>query len=81
LVSGGGGAKPVPVLRLFGELSKLDTAENFHYLRFRLEGKDLQGTMVRFDPERNGDAAWTEPDRFEVKAKGGLSPRKTGEIQ
>jgi hypothetical protein len=29
LVSGGGGAKPVPVLRLFGEQSKLGTAENF----------------------------------------------------
>jgi hypothetical protein len=69
LVSGGGGAKPVPVLRLFGELSKLDTAVNFHYIRFRLEGDDLQGTMVRFDPERNGETAWTEPDRFEVKAR------------
>jgi hypothetical protein len=69
LVSGGGGAKPVPVLRMFGELSKLDTAENFHYLRFRLEGGDLQGVMVRFDPGRNGETAWTEPDRFEVKAR------------
>jgi hypothetical protein len=69
LVSGGGGAKPVPVLRLFGELSKLDSAENFHYLRFRLEGGVLQGTMVRFDPGRNGETAWTEPDRFEVKAR------------
>ena len=65
------------MFRLFGELSKLDTTENFHYLRFRLEGRDLQGTMVRFDPERNSEAAWTEPDRFEVKAKGGhLSARK-----
>src|ERR1700689_2633010 len=76
LVSGGGGAKPVPVLRLFGELSKLDTAENFHYIRFRLEGGDLRGAMVRFDPERNGETAWTEPDRFEVKARAPLSPRK-----
>ncbi len=70
LVSGGGGAKPVPVLRLFGELSKLDTYENFHYIRFRLEGDVLQGTMVRFDAESNPETAWTEPDRFEVKAKG-----------
>jgi hypothetical protein len=76
LVSGGGGAKPVPVLRLFGELSKLGTGENFHYIRFRLEGGTLQGTMVRFDPEPNAETAWTEPDRFEVKAKDGLSPRK-----
>jgi acid phosphatase type 7 len=68
LVSGGGGAKPVPVLRMFGELSKLDTAVNFHYIRFRLEGGDLQGAMVRFDPERNAEGAWTEPDRFEVSA-------------
>jgi acid phosphatase type 7 len=76
LVSGGGGAKPVPVLRLFGELSKLGTAENFHYLRFRLEGGVLQGAMERFDPERHDETAWTEPDRFEVKAKDRLSPRK-----
>jgi hypothetical protein len=67
LVSGGGGAKPVPVLRLFGELSKLDTAENFHYLRFALESGHLQGTMVRFDPDRPAATAWTEPDRFEIK--------------
>jgi len=76
LVSGGGGAKPVPVLRLFGELSKLQTGENFHYLRFRLEGGTLQGTMVRFDPERNSESAWTEPDRFVVKARDSRSARK-----
>jgi acid phosphatase type 7 len=81
LVSGGGGAKPVPVIRLFGELSKLDTGENFHYIRFRLEDGDLHGTMVRFDPERNGEAAWTEPDRFEVKARDRLTPRKIGVTQ
>jgi len=76
LVSGGGGAKPVPVLRFFGELSKLDTEVNFHYIRFRLEGAELQGTMVRFDPEQNADEAWTEPDRFVVTAKARLSLRK-----
>jgi acid phosphatase type 7 len=81
LVSGGGGAKPVPVLRLFGELSKLDTAENFHYIRFRLAGGDLQGTMVRFDPERNAETAWTEPDRFEIMARDRLSSRKDRKIQ
>jgi hypothetical protein len=69
------------VLRLFGELSKLDTTENFHYIRFRLEGGDLQGAMVRFDPERNTETAWTEPDRFEVKARGNLLPRKNRETR
>jgi acid phosphatase type 7 len=69
LVSGGGGAKPVPVLRLFGELSKLDTAVNYHYIRFQLESGELLGTMVRFDPNRPAESAWAEPDRFEVEAK------------
>jgi hypothetical protein len=81
LVSGGGGAKPVPVLRLFGEQSKLGTAENFHYIRFRLEGGDLPGTMVRFDPERSAETAWTEPDRFEVKARNSLAPRREGQTE
>src|ERR1700734_3952223 len=80
LVSGGGGAKPVPVLRL-GELSKLDTAVNFHYIRFRLEGGILRGTMVRFDPNRPGETAWTEPDRFEVEAKDSVQPRKNRETR
>ena len=80
LVSGGGGAKPVPVLRLFGELSKLDTAVNFHYIRFRLENGHLQGTMVRFDPERPAETAWTEPDRFEIKSRDSLPPRTNGKI-
>jgi len=79
LVSGGGGAKPVPVLRLFGELSKLHTAVNFHYIRFRLESGILRGTMVRFDPDRPGETAWTESDRFEVEAKDSLGTRKNRE--
>jgi acid phosphatase type 7 len=81
LVSGGGGANPVPAFRLFGELSKLGTAANFHYIRFRLESGDLQGTMVRFDPNRPAETAWTEPDGFEVKSKDSLPPRKNGKTQ
>jgi hypothetical protein len=72
LVSGGGGAKPVPVLRFFGELSKLNTAENFHYVRFDLESGHLRGTMVRFDPGKPAETAWTEPDRFEIAARDSL---------
>jgi acid phosphatase type 7 len=69
LVSGGGGAKPVPAFRMFGELSRLHTSTNFHYLRFTLEGDRLTGVMVRFDPFVGSEEAWTEPDRFEVRAK------------
>ena len=66
LVSGGGGAKPVRVLRMSHELSRLKTAVNFHYLRFTLEGGQLTGTMVRFDAKDHSGDPWSEPDRFEV---------------
>jgi len=69
LVSGGGGAKPVLALRLFGELSKLHTSVNFHYIRFTLDGAHLRGTMVRFDATEHGGSAWSEPDHFEVTAR------------
>ncbi|HEY8052999.1 MAG TPA: hypothetical protein VIE42_09345, partial [Steroidobacteraceae bacterium] len=69
LVSGGGGAKPVPDLRMFGELSQLKTSVNFHYLRFTLEEDRLSGTMVRFDAADQTGHPWSEPDRFELRAK------------
>lgn len=68
LVSGGGGAKPVPAFRMSGELSQLQTSVNFHYLRFALENDRLRCTMVRFDADDRTGNAWSEPDRFEVGA-------------
>ena len=69
LVSGGGGAKPVPAFRMSGELSHLKTSTNFHYIRFVLDGERLTGTMVRFEPRAHGVDPWSEPDRFEVLAR------------
>jgi hypothetical protein len=69
LVSGGGGAKPVPAFRMFGELSKLKTSVNFHYVRFTLENDQLTGTMVRFDADDRTGNPWSEPDHFEIRAK------------
>jgi hypothetical protein len=69
LVSGGGGAKPAPELRMFGELSKLRTSVNFHYIRYTLQGARLTGTMVRFDADDQTGHPWSEPDHFEVRAK------------
>jgi hypothetical protein len=69
LVSGGGGAKPVPAARMFGELSKLTTSVNFHYLRFTLGNDRLTATMVRLDAAEQSADPWTEPDRFEITAK------------
>jgi hypothetical protein len=70
LVSGGGGAKPLPVLRMSGELSRLRTSVNFHYLRFTQHGDRLTGTMVRYEADgAAADNPWSEPDRFEISAR------------
>jgi len=69
LVSGGGGAKPLPVLRMSGELSQLRTPVNFHYLRMTLAGDRLTGTMVRFETTDAAGDPWSEPDRFEITSK------------
>jgi len=69
LVSGGGGAKPVPAPRMFGEKSHLRTAVNFHYLRLTLSSDRLAVSMVRYDAAKADPAdAWSEPDRFEIRA-------------
>ena len=69
LVSGGGGAPPEPAARLFGEQSRLHTSVNYHFIRFILDRGQLRATMVRFDATERGDAAWSEPDHFEIRAK------------
>jgi hypothetical protein len=70
VVSGGGGAKPVPAPRMFGEQSHLRTAVNFHYLRLTLWSDRLSATMVRYDAAKvEGPEAWSEPDRFEIRAR------------
>ena len=70
IVSGGGGAKPVPAPRMFGELSHLRTGVNFHYLRLTLSEDRLAGVMVRYEAAKaTGAATWTEPDRFEIRAR------------
>jgi hypothetical protein len=69
LVSGGGGAKPLAVLRMSGELSQLKTSVNFHYLRFTLQGERLTCAMVRFDADDTSGSPWSEPDQFEITAR------------
>ncbi len=69
LVSGGGGAKPLSVLRS-AEDRYHGGFPNYHYLRFELRGSRLQGQAVRLDdygaPRPH---AFRVVDRFAVDAK------------
>jgi len=70
LVSGGGGAKPLPVLkREPGDRYADPDFPNYHYLRFELHGERLSAEMVRLaDYEARTPHVWAVKDRFEVSA-------------
>jgi 3',5'-cyclic AMP phosphodiesterase CpdA len=67
LVSGGGGAKPVPLTRSAVARYRGDEFPNFHYLRFELTGTELHGEMVRLtNPDAAMPGMWAVKDQFEV---------------
>jgi hypothetical protein len=67
LVSGGGGARAYPVERSAQDLYRRPDAENFHFVRFRLEGDRLGAEMVRLsDPYVSAPHDFETADRFEV---------------
>jgi 3',5'-cyclic AMP phosphodiesterase CpdA len=70
LVSGGGGAKPVPVQRSATDLYYGSDFPNFHYLRFELTTNELSGEMVRLsDPDSATPGTWAVQDRFAINAR------------
>jgi hypothetical protein len=69
LVSGGGGAAPVPVVRDVNDLYKGTDYPNYHYVKFVLRGKHLTGEMIRVvDPSAEKEK-WEVKDRFEISAR------------
>jgi acid phosphatase type 7 len=67
LVSGGGGAKPRPVIRTTEDLYQSSDFPNYHYVKFVANGGGLDGTMIRL---KDADAAvplWEEKDHFQVQ--------------
>lgn len=70
LVSGGGGAHPVPVVREPADLYQDQAFPNFHYIRFTLQGERLRGEMFRLE-DYNAPTPHTFvlKDSFEVRAK------------
>lgn len=66
LVSGGGGAAPVPVKRSEKDLYQGAEYPNYHYLKFVLRGKHLEGEMIRVVDPNAPVAKWEVKDRFQI---------------
>lgn len=69
LVSGGGGAHPYPVVRTSQDAYQSNEFPNFHYIAFRLEGKQLHATMIRLGFPVADPPQWQTKDTFTVTAK------------
>ena len=66
LVSGGGGASPLPVDRSSDDLYQSTDFPNFHYVKFELDGDSLHGTMIRLDTGAAPAARWQLRDQFTI---------------
>jgi hypothetical protein len=68
LVSGGGGASPVPVERTPDDLYQNTDFPNFHYVKFELDGNTLRGSMIRLD-EGSAVNQWHTSDQFWISGR------------
>jgi hypothetical protein len=68
LVSGGGGAKPRPIVRLPADLYQDSSFPNYHYVKFVEDGNKLVATMIRVADPAGATPQWEEKDHFEVQA-------------
>ncbi len=66
LVSGGGGAAPVPVTRGPDDLYKGSEYPNYHYVKFVLRGRHLNAEMIRVADPSADTPKWEVKDRFEI---------------
>jgi acid phosphatase type 7 len=70
LVSGGGGARPVAVVREPADVYQDPGFPNFHYVRFTLEGEILRGEMFRLeDFDASVPRVFARKDAFEIRAR------------
>ena len=68
VVSGGGGARPRPIIRGPADLYRDGGFPNYHYMRFIEDGSRLIATMVRVADPDGATPRWEEKDRFEIQA-------------
>lgn len=69
LVSGGGGAAPVPVMRTPLDLYQGTEFPNYHYVKFVLSGKHLNAEMIRVADPAADKPKWEVKDRFEISSR------------
>ncbi len=69
LVSGGGAADPVPVVRGSDDLYQNNDFPNYHFVEFTLKGDTLSGKMVRLADPAAAQPEWDVKDTFDIKAK------------
>jgi acid phosphatase type 7 len=68
LVSGGGGAKPHPIVRGPSDLYQDPGFPNYNYIKFVLSGDNFEGTMVRVVDPGAATPTWQEKDHFEIQS-------------
>ena len=71
LVSGGGGAKPRPVVRGPKDLYQDLGFPNYHYVKLVVYSGRLEGAMIRVTDPGAAMPSWEEKDHFQVLAAGG----------
>ena len=69
LVSGGGGAKPRPIIRTTQDLYQSNEFPNYNYVKFVVDGDRLKATMIRLTDANAKMPAWEQKDRFECGPK------------
>jgi 3',5'-cyclic AMP phosphodiesterase CpdA len=74
LVSGGGGAKPRPIVRGPADLYQDAAFPNYNYVKIVQDGENLKGTMVRLADPDAATPSWQEKDHFEISSPGAGEP-------
>ncbi|MBV8810054.1 MAG: metallophosphoesterase [Acidobacteriaceae bacterium] len=69
LVSGGGGAKPRPIIRTKQDLYRSSAFPNYNYVKFVLAGDELEATMYRLRDPNTTNPTWDENDHFEIVSR------------
>jgi acid phosphatase type 7 len=68
LVSGGGGAKPVRVVRDQQDQYQESTYPNYHYIKFVVTPQGIDASMIRLETPNETPPTWRLRDHFEIPA-------------